>query len=85
MRSGGGAFRDPPTGNHEVAQIDGRIYPQQVMKTRFKSPGALISVLVLAVEKVPVAHHVMDNISGWSEGLPSRVGKREALQEGLTC
>jgi hypothetical protein len=55
------------------------------MKTRFKSPGALISVLVLAVEKVPVAHHVMDNISGWSEGLPSRVGKREALQEGLTC
>jgi hypothetical protein len=33
------------------------------MKTRSKSPGALIFVQVLAVEKVPVAHHVMDNIN----------------------
>jgi hypothetical protein len=49
------------------------------MKTRSKSPGALILVQVLAVEKVPVAHHVMDNISGSSERLPSRVGKREAF------
>ena len=55
------------------------------MKTPFKSPGAHIFVQVLAAEKVPVAHHVMDNISGSSERLPPRVGKREALHEGLTC
>jgi len=69
MRSGGGAFRDPPTGNHEVAQnrwayISAKGDEDPVQKLR-----RCYIVQVLAVEKVPVAHHVIDNISGWSERL----------------